>query len=245
MAPPNIPADFDFLDPDVNLAGLPVEELAELRKSEPDPLGRHPGRHGRLRGQRLLDRHQARGRQGGVAPQRRLLQLAERRHPDLAAGDEAGAGRAAAQRHAEHGRTAPHPAAQDHLPRVHATGHRAAGGRTRPARPEHRQSRGGRGLRRLRRAGVVRAAAASHRRPARRSPGGPRQALPLVQRDDRRHRPRVRRRRSRAVVDGTDHVRHGDGRGAGQEPHRRHRHHARSRPTSTARSSPTTSSASS
>jgi cholest-4-en-3-one 26-monooxygenase len=35
MAPPNIPAGFDFLDPDVNLAGLPVDELAELRKSEP------------------------------------------------------------------------------------------------------------------------------------------------------------------------------------------------------------------
>jgi cholest-4-en-3-one 26-monooxygenase len=35
MAPLKIPADFDFLDPDVNLAGLPVAELAELRKSEP------------------------------------------------------------------------------------------------------------------------------------------------------------------------------------------------------------------
>ncbi|MDP9164798.1 MAG: cytochrome P450 [Actinomycetota bacterium] len=35
MPPPNIPARFDFLDPDVNLAGLPVAELAELRKSEP------------------------------------------------------------------------------------------------------------------------------------------------------------------------------------------------------------------
>ena len=35
MAPLNIPADFDFLDADVNLAGLPVDELAELRKSEP------------------------------------------------------------------------------------------------------------------------------------------------------------------------------------------------------------------
>ena len=35
MAPPNIPAEFDFLDPDVNLAGLPVTELAELRRSEP------------------------------------------------------------------------------------------------------------------------------------------------------------------------------------------------------------------
>jgi cholest-4-en-3-one 26-monooxygenase len=35
MAPLKIPADFDFLDPDVNLVGLPVEELAELRRSEP------------------------------------------------------------------------------------------------------------------------------------------------------------------------------------------------------------------
>ncbi|QLL07030.1 cytochrome P450 [Mycobacterium vicinigordonae] len=35
MAPPNIPADYDFLDPDINLAGLPVAELAQLRKSEP------------------------------------------------------------------------------------------------------------------------------------------------------------------------------------------------------------------
>jgi cholest-4-en-3-one 26-monooxygenase len=33
--PPNIPAHFDFLDPDVNLAGLPVAELAELREAEP------------------------------------------------------------------------------------------------------------------------------------------------------------------------------------------------------------------
>jgi cholest-4-en-3-one 26-monooxygenase len=32
---PNIPAGFDFLDPDINLAGLPVAELAELRKAEP------------------------------------------------------------------------------------------------------------------------------------------------------------------------------------------------------------------
>ena len=31
----HIPAEFDFLDPDVNLVALPVAELAELRKSEP------------------------------------------------------------------------------------------------------------------------------------------------------------------------------------------------------------------
>ena len=35
MPTPNIPAGFDFLDPDVNLAGLPVTELAELRRSQP------------------------------------------------------------------------------------------------------------------------------------------------------------------------------------------------------------------
>lgn len=34
-SPPNIPAGFDFCDPDVNLAGLPVSELAELRRSQP------------------------------------------------------------------------------------------------------------------------------------------------------------------------------------------------------------------
>ncbi|MDT5084319.1 MAG: cholest-4-en-3-one 26-monooxygenase [Mycobacterium sp.] len=35
MAHPIISADFDFLDPDVNLVGLPVAELAHLRESEP------------------------------------------------------------------------------------------------------------------------------------------------------------------------------------------------------------------
>nr|WP_090340145.1 cytochrome P450 [Mycolicibacterium malmesburyense]CRL69106.1 cytochrome P450 [Mycolicibacterium malmesburyense] len=35
MPCPNIPADFDFLDASLNLERLPVEELAELRKSEP------------------------------------------------------------------------------------------------------------------------------------------------------------------------------------------------------------------
>ena len=49
-----------------------------------------------------------------------------------------------------------------------------------------------RGLRRLRRAGVVRAAAAGHRRADGRAAGGPQEALPLVQRDGRRPGPRVR-----------------------------------------------------
>ncbi|EJZ13269.1 P450 heme-thiolate protein, partial [Mycolicibacterium fortuitum subsp. fortuitum DSM 46621 = ATCC 6841 = JCM 6387] len=35
MGCPNIPKDFDFLDSELNLKGLPVKELAELRKAEP------------------------------------------------------------------------------------------------------------------------------------------------------------------------------------------------------------------
>lgn len=35
MAPPNLPADFDFLDSALNLERLPVEELAEVRKTDP------------------------------------------------------------------------------------------------------------------------------------------------------------------------------------------------------------------
>ena len=119
------------------------------------PLGRHPRRYRRLRGQGLLARDQARRRQGGLAAQRRLLQLAERGDPDLAEGDDTRERRVAAQRHAQHGRAAPHPAAQDHLPRFHAARHRPARGGARAARAEHRQDRGGRGHRRLRRAGVA------------------------------------------------------------------------------------------
>ena len=35
MAPTNLPADFDFLDSALNLERLPVEELAEVRKTDP------------------------------------------------------------------------------------------------------------------------------------------------------------------------------------------------------------------
>jgi cholest-4-en-3-one 26-monooxygenase len=35
MPCPNLPEGFDFLDPDINVKGLPVKELAEVRKSEP------------------------------------------------------------------------------------------------------------------------------------------------------------------------------------------------------------------
>ena len=164
MAPLNIPADFDFLDPDVNLVGLPVEELAELRKSEPIHWVDVPGGAGGFEdhGYWLVTKH---------ADVKEVS-----RRSDVFSSWQNGAiptwpkemtrdvGRAAAQRHAQHGRAAPHPAAQDHLPRLHAARHRTARGGARPARAEHRQGRGRRGQRRLRRAGVVRAAAAGHRR---------------------------------------------------------------------------------
>ena len=69
MPTPNIPADFDFLDPDVNLAGLPVAELAELREAEPIHWVDVPSGCWGLRRQGLLDRHQARRRQRGVQAQ--------------------------------------------------------------------------------------------------------------------------------------------------------------------------------
>jgi len=42
-----ISAHFDFLDPDVSLVGLPVDELAELRRSEPLHWVDVPGGTGR------------------------------------------------------------------------------------------------------------------------------------------------------------------------------------------------------
>ena len=74
MAPPSIPADFDFLDPDVNLAGLPVAELAELRKSEPVHWVDIPDGSGGFEDGGLLGGVQTHGRQRGLAAQRRLLQ---------------------------------------------------------------------------------------------------------------------------------------------------------------------------
>ena len=118
MAPPNISRRLRLSRPGRQPGRVAGRRACRAAHGRADPLGGHSRWRGRVRGQRLLDRHQARRRQGGVAPQRRLLQLAERRHPDLAAGDEARAGRTAAQRHAQHGRPAPHPAAQDHLPRA-------------------------------------------------------------------------------------------------------------------------------
>ena len=218
-----ISPDFDFLDATLNLERLPVEELAELRKSEPVHWVDVPGGTGGFgdKGYWLVTKHadvkevSKRNDIFGSSPDGAI--------PDLAASDDPRRDRSAEGRPAEHGRAAAHPPAQDHLPRLHPALRRSAGGRTADPRREHREGRGRRGHWRLRRTGVVRAAAAGDRRPAGRAAGGPRQALPLVQRDDGGRRPGVRRRRPGDLVVRADHLRHEDGRGAGQEPDRRHR----------------------
>jgi len=108
MAPPIISADFDFLDPDVNLVGLPVAELAHLRESEPIHWVDVPDGCGGFEdnGYWLLTKH-ADVKEVSRRSER-LLQLAERRHPDMAQGDDARERRTAAQRHAQHGRPTPH-----------------------------------------------------------------------------------------------------------------------------------------
>src|ERR1700722_11970663 len=177
----------------------------------------------RVQRRRLLGGEQAQRRQRGVAAQRRVLQLRERRDPPLPRRHRPRGRRDPAVRDAQHGRTASHPAAQDHFTGVHAAGRRTVARRAESAGGEHRQDRRRSGRRRLRRAGVARAAAAGHRGAARCAPGGPHGTVPVVQRDDRQRRSRVRRRRPQGVVGGADHVRDEDGRGEVQRSGRGHR----------------------
>ena len=226
MAPPNIPADFDFLDPDVNLAGLPVDELAELRKAEPVHWVDVPGGTGGFedKGYWLVTKHadvkEVSRRsdvfsswQNGAIPT--WPKEMTRENVEL-------------QRSVMLNMDAPH---HTRLRKIISRGFtpRAIG------RLEEELAQRAQNIAKTAAAEgtgdfveqvSLRAAAAGHRRTARRAPGRPRQAVPLVQRDDRRRGPRVRRRRPGAVVDGTDHVRDGHGRRAGQEPDRRHRHDA-------------------
>ena len=60
MGCPNIPKDFDFLDSELNLKGLPVAELAELRKAEPVRWVDVPGGTGGFgdKGYWLVTRHE-------------------------------------------------------------------------------------------------------------------------------------------------------------------------------------------
>ena len=127
---PTCPPASTSLDPDVNVKGLPVDELAELRKVAPiwwneQPIGKGGFNDG---GYWVITKHadvkEVSRRsdvfsswQNGAIP----------RVPDDMTRES---DRPAAPRHAQHGRTAPHPVAQDHLPRIHPAGGGAPAGRT-------------------------------------------------------------------------------------------------------------------
>jgi len=74
MPSPDLPAGFDFTDPDIYADRLPIEELAHMRKVAPIWWNEQPKGAGCIRRRRLLGPYQAQGRQGGVAAQRRVLQ---------------------------------------------------------------------------------------------------------------------------------------------------------------------------
>ena len=183
---PNIPADFDFLDPDVNLAGLPVAELAELRKSEPIHWVDVPGGSGGFEdnGYWLVAKH---------ADVKEVS-----RRSDVFSSWQNGAiptwpkemtrEQVELQRSVMLNMDAPH---HTRLRKIISRGFTPrAIGRLEEELAQRAQNiaktAAAEGSRRLRRAGVVRAAAAGDRRSARRAAGRPRQAVPLVQRDDRR-----------------------------------------------------------
>ena len=198
-----------------------------------------------LRRQRLLGGDQAPGRQGGVSPQRRILQQPEDRAAAVPRRSRSGLAGGGQGRAAQPGRPASHPHAQDHLPRIHPARHRVAARRTPRARAQHRQGGRGGGLRRFRRAGVVRASAAGDRRPDGRAPGGPQEAVRLVESDGRRPGSGVLEERSDRRIDRTHHVRHADGGRARARIPATISSPSWCRPMSRATSSPTTNSASS
>ena len=117
--------------PTLNLERLPVDELAELRKSEPVHWVDVPGGTGGFgdKGYWLVTKHadvkevSKRNDVFGSSPDGAI--------PTWPQAMTARRDRSAEGRPAEHGRAAAHPAAQDHLPRLHPARDRTAGGGTR------------------------------------------------------------------------------------------------------------------
>ena len=245
MPTPNLPPGFDFTDPDMYAERLPIDELAHMRKVA--PIWWQEQQKGNLafddNGYWVVTKHKdvkEVSRRSDVFSSNRKTALPRYRGRSRSCVAGGGQGRPA-----EPGRPASHPPAQDRLARVHPARHRVAARRTPRARAQHRQ--GGRrgGFRRLRRAGLVRAAAAGDRRADGRASGGPQEAVRLVEPDGRRPGPGVRQERPDGRFCRADHVRHADGRRARQEPGRRPGHQAGAGRRRRVTSSPTTSSASS
>ncbi len=228
MPSPNLPPGFDFTDPDIYAERLPVEEFAELRATAPIWWNEQaPGNGGGFNDggywaiTKLNDVKEVSRRsdvfssyENGVIP---------RFNDDIARED------IELQRFVMLNMDAPH---HTRLRRIISRGFTPrAIGRLRDELNERAQN-------------IAKAAAAAgsgdfveqvscelplagDRRSARRAAGGPRQALPLVQRDDRQRRPGVRPHRSRrqssmevltyAMQMAED---------QGRRTRRRHRHHA-------------------
>ena len=184
-AAPNLPPGFDFTDPDIYATRLPTEEFAEVRRAAPIWWNEQPpdvggfGDGGFWVVSKHRDVREVSLRSDVFSSQKKSIVP---RYKVTGGGGQIEAG-AAVDDH--DGRPRAQPAAQDHLPRVHAARRRAAARRAQRAGPAHRRAGRRRALRRLRPPGRPRAAAAGHRRAPRGAAGGPRQALRLDQPDDR------------------------------------------------------------
>ncbi len=135
MPTPNIPPGLDFLDPDLNVKGLPIDELAELRSIAPvwwceQKIGKggfNDGGYWAVTKHKDVKEVSRRNDIYASGPNTALPQFAD----DMAREDIDMQSRDPAQ----HGRRTPRPAASDHLPRVHAARRRAAARRTHPNVP--------------------------------------------------------------------------------------------------------------
>src|SRR5271170_2534491 len=67
MPTPNLPSGFDFTDPDIHADRLPVEELAELRRTAPIWWNEQPGGGGRIGRRRLRGGAKHQGGKGDSA----------------------------------------------------------------------------------------------------------------------------------------------------------------------------------
>ena len=181
-----ISPDFDFLDATLNLERLPVEELAELRKSEPVHWVDVPGGTGGFgdKGYWLVTKHadvkevSKRNDVFGSSPDGAIPTWPQEMTRDAIDLQKAVLLNMDAPQHTRLRKII----SRGFTPR--AVGRLEDELRTRAQKIA--ETAAAEGVGRLRRAGVLRAAAAGDRRTARRAAGGPRQALPLVQRDDRR-----------------------------------------------------------
>ncbi len=223
---PNLPPGFDFTDPDIHAVRLPVEELAELRRTAPIWWNEQPDGCGGFDdgGFWVISKHKdvkevslrsdvfsslentalPRYREGTVREQREtgkfvLLNMDAPQHTHL-------------RKIISRGFTPPR--------------RRAVARRPQRACSADRRGRRGRRVRRFRRAGVVRVAAASHRRTVGRAARGADEAVPLVQPDGGRPGSRVRPQRCDGRLGRADHLRHADGRRPGEKPWGGHCHQA-------------------